>query len=108
MTTQSPILETPVVQRDASQVPQKNLRSPDNTLLSNSGTATFSGTGAQTAFTIAHGLSFTPTHYFAQAGSAVAAALFYATVDATNITVTFNAAPASGTNNVKLNWAASI
>jgi hypothetical protein len=71
-----------------------------------SGRSTFSGTGAQAAFTIAHGFTSTPTAAVVNAGSATAAAAFHTALDATNITVTFVAAPASGTNNVVLNWVA--
>lgn len=72
------------------------------------GKATFSGTGAQTAFNIPHGLSAAPTSALVVAGSAAAAAAFYVTTTSTNIVVTFTAAPASGTNNVVLNWMASL
>lgn len=68
------------------------------------GQSTFNGTGAQTAFVIAHGLGATPSAVSFTPGSAAAAAAAYATADATNITVTFTTAPASGTSNVVLNW----
>lgn len=71
-----------------------------------SGTSTQNGTGAQTAFTIAHGLGVRPTRVDVRPGSAAAAAAYYVTWDVTNITVTFTAAPASGTGNVVLNWTA--
>lgn len=72
------------------------------------GTATFSGTGSQTAFTIAHGLYTTPATFGVVAQSAAAAAPFYVTADATNLTVTYTTAPASGTSNVVLNWHAEV
>jgi hypothetical protein len=71
-----------------------------------SGKATLNGTGAQTAFTIAHGLAAAPTAVVVTAGSAAANGVHYATADATNITVTFAVAPATGTGNVVLNWSA--
>jgi hypothetical protein len=74
----------------------------------NSGTATFSGTGAQTAFTIAHGLAGTPTTAVVTAGSSDAKGDFYVTYDATNITVTYATAPPAGTGNVALHWSASM
>jgi len=76
----------------------------------NSGTATFSGDGTTTAFTIAHGLAETPTYYSVEEASADAGAaeIDYITVDATNITVNFKAAPASGTGNVVLSWRAEV
>lgn len=62
------------------------------------------GTGAKTAFTIAHGLGAAPTHVAVTPGSAAAAGPFYATADATNLTVTYLTAPTTGTGNVTLNW----
>ena len=72
------------------------------------GTSTQSGTGAQTAFTIAHGLIATPSKWSVTAQSAAAATPFYVTADATNLTVTYTTAPASGTNNVVLTWLARV
>lgn len=72
-----------------------------------SGRATFDGTGAQVDFVIPHGLGAAPTSVFITPGSADAAALSYATADATNITVTFTTAPDAGTDNVVLNWQVS-
>jgi hypothetical protein len=74
----------------------------------NSGTATFSGNGSQTQFTIAHGLAGTPKSWCVEAGSADAKGDKYVTADATNLTVTFAAAPPSGTNNVVLVWQAEM
>lgn len=71
------------------------------------GSATFDGTGAETAFVIPHGLGVAPTSVFITPGSSDAAALSYATADATNITVTFTTAPDAGTDNVVLNWQVS-
>jgi hypothetical protein len=74
----------------------------------NGGTATFSGTGSQTQFTIAHGLAGTPKMAIVTAGSSDAKGDFYVTYDATNLTVTYATAPPSGTNNVVLNWYAEV
>jgi hypothetical protein len=74
----------------------------------NGGTATFSGNGSTTTFTIAHGLASTPTKVLVTAGSSAAKGDFYVTASATNITVTYGTAPASGTNNVILNWYAEV
>jgi parallel beta-helix repeat protein len=74
----------------------------------NSGTATFSGNGTQTQFTIAHGLAGTPKSYRVEAGSADAKGDKYVTADATNLTVTFATAPPTGTNNVVLVWSAEM
>jgi hypothetical protein len=74
----------------------------------NSGTATFSGNGTTTVFTIAHGLAGTPKSYRVEAGSADAKGDKYVTADATNLTVTFATAPPTGTNNVVLVWSAEM
>jgi hypothetical protein len=74
----------------------------------NSGTATFSGNGSQTTFTIAHGLAGTPKSWRVEAGSAAAEGDKYVTADATNLTVTFATAPPAGTNNVVLVWSAEM
>jgi hypothetical protein len=74
----------------------------------NSGVATFSGDAATTAFTIAHGLAATPTVVNLEAKSADAVGDKYWTADATNITVTFAAAPAAGTDNVVIGWEAKV
>jgi nitrous oxidase accessory protein NosD len=74
----------------------------------NSGTATFSGNGTQTIFTIPHGLATTPKTVIVTPGSADAIGNFYVTVDATNITVTYTTAPPSGTNNIILYWRAEV
>lgn len=73
----------------------------------NGGTAVLSGTGSATAFTIAHGLGVTPSEMSVIPASAAAAAHpLWISADATNITVTFTTAPASGSNNVSLAWTA--
>ncbi len=74
----------------------------------NDGTATFSGTGSQTAFVINHGLAAAPITVTVTAGSAAAAGAFSWSANATQITITFLAAPANGTNNVLLSWFASL
>jgi hypothetical protein len=74
----------------------------------NSGTATFSGNGSQTTFTIAHGLAGTPNVVNVTPASNDAKGSFYVTVDATNIYVNYATAPPSGTNNVVLYWSASV
>jgi hypothetical protein len=61
-----------------------------------------SGTGSATVFTIPHGFSgmSSTSTVVATANSAAAVGYTTVTIDATNITVTYSAAPASGTNNV--------
>jgi hypothetical protein len=80
---------------------------PYEPVLSTTATATFSGTGAQTAFTFPHGLDGTPKTVVVSPRSAAAAPAHYVSaVDATNVTVTFTTAPASGTSNVIFDWRA--
>ena len=74
----------------------------------NSGTATFSGDGSTTQFTIAHGLVAQPSNVRITPASADAAGDFYVTTDATNIYVNYKTAPASGTSNVVLMWYAEV
>jgi hypothetical protein len=74
----------------------------------NGGTATFSGNGSTTTFTIAHGLAGTPKSWRVEAGSSDAKGDKYVTADATNLTVTFATAPPAGTNNVVLVWQAEM
>ncbi|KJL39895.1 hypothetical protein [Microbacterium trichothecenolyticum] len=64
--------------------------------------------GGGTTFTIPHSLSRAPRTVTVTPGSADAAADFYVTSDATNITVTYAAARPAGVGNVALNWSASI
>lgn len=70
------------------------------------GTATFSATGSQNVFNIAHGLSPTPDFADVSAYSSDAIGPFYLTIDATNVVVTYQSAPQTGTSNVVLLWAA--
>jgi hypothetical protein len=76
----------------------------------NQGRNVFSGTGSATAFTIPHNLVSSPNLNKIQVtpGSAAANGNFHVTADATNITVTYGTAPASGTNNVVLYWMATL
>lgn len=77
---------------------------------SNKGTTTYNGDGTATSKTIAHGLSATPSFFNATAASAAAgtAGIKYIIADATNLTIYFNSAPASGTNNVTIKWKAEV
>lgn len=72
------------------------------------GKATLSGDGATTAFTIAHGMGAAPAWVSVTPGSAAAGAAHHVTADATNVTVTFAAAPASAADNLVLYWQTSL
>jgi hypothetical protein len=72
------------------------------------GAATFSGTGAQTAFVIAHGLGFTPSRFSVTPRTSAASGAQSVTADATNLTVTYTVAPVLGSGNVILGWQAQV
>ena len=74
----------------------------------NSGTATFSGDGTTTQFSIAHGLVSTPTKVQVTPMTADAASDFYVTADDTNIYINYKSAPPSGTDNLKFSWYAEV
>lgn len=84
----------------------ENIRDVTGYVTENNGTATFSGDGATTTFNIAHGLAVTPTFYTAEPLTSDARADHLLSVDSTNITITFDTAPPSGTDNVKFSWKA--
>jgi len=73
-----------------------------------SGTATFSGDGTTTQFSIKHSLVSTPSKVQVTAMSEDASGDFYVTADATYIYVNYKTAPPSGTDNVKLSWYAEV
>lgn len=71
------------------------------------GKSTASGNGTTTVFNIAHGIGANPTYAIVSvAASGTANPGYSYTTDATNIIVTFNPAPTSGTNNVVIYWIA--
>jgi hypothetical protein len=74
------------------------------------GTLTYNGDGIATSKTIPHGLGVIPNYYQVSPLSVAAgtAGIKYVTADATNLTVFFNVAPATGTNNIVLNWKAEV
>ena len=74
---------------------------------SRSGNSFFSGNGTNKIFTIAHGVFKDPASVTVGMGQASTLGnSFWYNSDATNITVTFNTAPPSGTNNVTIRWRA--
>ncbi|RLI50221.1 MAG: hypothetical protein DRP09_20115 [Candidatus Thorarchaeota archaeon] len=74
----------------------------------NGGTATFSGDGTTTQFSIAHGLVSTPTKVQVTPLTADAAGDFYVTADATNIYINYLSPPASGVDNVQVWWEGEV
>lgn len=73
------------------------------------GTATFSGDGVTTAFTITHGLTYgTLNWYEVTPTSAAAGATRSLSTGTGTIVVTFTVAPVLGTNNITFNWYASV
>ena len=81
---------------------------PTHLLVRNKGTATFSGDGTTTQFTIAHGLATAPSKIQVTPGSSDAKGDFYVTGDSTYIYVNYATAPPTGTNNVVLYWFAEV
>lgn len=65
-------------------------------------TATGSGTGSATSITVAHGVSgvTNANSVIVSANNAAASGISYCTLDATNVTIVYAVAPASGTNNL--------
>lgn len=73
------------------------------------GQGTFSGDGTAVAFVVAHGMGVIPSNVQVTGTTAAAGAAKYVSArDATNFTVTFAAAPASGSSNVKFDWRAAF
>jgi hypothetical protein len=68
--------------------------------------ATFSGDGSKTQFQIPHGLSSKPTSWIVQSATDDGKGISYVTADSTSLTVNYDSAPPSGTDNVELNWIA--
>jgi hypothetical protein len=67
-----------------------------------------SGDGSTNSFTIAHGLSGTPSYIDVDAGSTDAKGFDYIEADGTNITIHYSTAPTTGTNNLKFYWQAKL
>jgi len=63
-----------------------------------------SGNGSTKVFTIVHGYSGTPVAYLVQPTSVDAFGAYTISVDATNITLTYQVAPPTGTNNLTYSW----
>ncbi|MFJ6415001.1 hypothetical protein ACIQLG_19670 [Terribacillus saccharophilus] len=74
------------------------------------GTYNISGDGSTLSFQIPHSLLAVPRRFDVRAtnGAAGTATVDYVVPNATNITVRFKNAPASGTNNVAVNWEAEV
>lgn len=74
----------------------------------NSGTVSFSGDDLATTFDIPHGLESTPNSVSITPKSEDAIADHYVTADATNITINYDAAPPSGSDNLVFWWEAEV
>ena len=75
------------------------------------GTVTRSGNSTATEYTFPHGIGDgvqIPSYVNVQAGSADAANIAYVTINSTNITVYYEVAPPTGTNNLIFNWSAKL
>lgn len=72
------------------------------------GQSTFSGNASATAFVVTHGLGKTPTNVQVTPTTAVASALHAVTArTTTTFTITYAAAPAAATDNIKVDWQVS-
>jgi len=74
----------------------------------NKGSSTQSGNASTTTFTIAHGITGTPTYYGVTPTSADAIGDYYLTIDATNITVNYTFPPPAGTGNLTYVFRATL
>lgn len=94
---------------DFSRITVREIANVWEPILSNFSTATFNGTGAQTSFTVTHGCDGTPSNVVLTPRSVAASAGYYVSaVTATTFTVTYAAAPASGTGNIAFDWRAEV
>ncbi len=71
------------------------------------GQATFSGNGEKQSFTIPHGLNIKPDSWIITPTTDDASSFSHVTADSTNLTVTYDTAPPSGTDNLVINWMVS-
>jgi hypothetical protein len=76
--------------------------------LSAGGTIDKNGDATTTVFNIPHGLSSTPTIFFAHHMSSAARGDYLVNVDATNITLTYASPPPTGTANLSFVWGAGF
>ena len=72
------------------------------------GNQTFSGDGIKTQFQIPHGLSSAPRSWSIESTTDDGSGHSHSTADDTNITVFYDTAPPSGTNNIVLNYVLSV
>lgn len=72
------------------------------------GTVTFSGDGAQTEFVITHGLGYVPRQWFVEATTDDASNPSHTSADTETITVFYDTAPPSGTDNIVLKYATDL
>lgn len=72
------------------------------------GTATFSGDGSTTQFTITHGLGYVPRQWFIEEVTDDGSNVSHTTADANTLTINYDTAPTSGTNNVIVNYATDL
>lgn len=72
------------------------------------GTATFSGNAVNKVFSIVHGLGQLPTFVSVEPGSVDALGEYRITRDATNIVITYQTPPPTGSSNVSFEWGAGL
>ena len=72
------------------------------------GKSTQSGNGSTKVFNILHDVSATPRTARVSPGSTDALGGYTVTTDTTNVIITYQVAPPSGTNNLIWNWEANV
>lgn len=78
---------------------------PPDTIEGKSGTRTADGNGSSTAFNVTHGAGYTPSSVQVTPRNQIASVAHWVTgIGATQFTVNFASAPASGTGNVQFDW----
>lgn len=79
-----------------------------DTVAQTRGTATFSGDGSTTQFTITHGLGYVPRQWFIEEVTEDTGNVSHTTADADTLTVNYDTAPPTGTDNVVLKYATDL
>jgi hypothetical protein len=72
------------------------------------GVAVGTGDAATTAFSFNHGMMVAPDFVLVTAGSAAAAGDFFATANATQVTVTYATPPPAAADNLTWHWVAGL
>lgn len=100
---------TPAIYSNSEAVIGNGGTEPSVVSIDNKGTETQSGDGTAKTFTISHGLPGTPNYAEVNPSSEDASTDFYVSnVTSSNIEITYDAAPPSGTDNLSWYWRAEV